>query len=351
MAIFTGDRARQHGAYRPVAVANRHNERHFFATLERGLAAFEQLNIQRLVQAMILLLGVPHAGIHIRLVKQIAKVQAPCLPVLDAGAHVQQIGATDKLIELADTQLRHDLAHFFGNEEKEIDDMLGLALELFAQHRILCRDTDRTGIQMAFAHHDASLYNQRGRRKTEFVGPQQRANDHIASGLHLAVSLHPYAAAQFVEHQRLLGFRQSQLPRGAGVLDGRNGRRPCAAVMSGNHDVIGLGLGHAGRHRAHANLGHQLGRDGRRRIDVFQIVNQLRQIFNRINIMMRRRRNQTHARHRITQLGNVFGYFVTRQLAALAGLGALRHLDLNLVCAGQIFGADAKTARGYLFDF
>ena len=43
-----------------------------------------------------------------------------------------------------------------------------------------------------------------------------------------------------------------------------------------------------------------------------EIVDQLCQIFDRINIMVRWRRNQTNTRHRETQLGDIFGNFVSR---------------------------------------
>src|SRR3546814_6753182 len=39
-----------------------------------------------------------------------------------------------------------------------------------------------------------------------------------------------------------------------------------------------------------------------------------------------------------------------RKLAAFAGLGALRDLDLYLVAGAEIFGGDAKAAAGDLLD-
>jgi hypothetical protein len=41
---------------------------------------------------------------------------------------------------------------------------------------------------------------------------------------------------------------------------------------------------------------------------------------------------------------------VAGQLAALAGLGALRHLDLDHVGVDQVFGGHAEAARGDLLD-
>ena len=98
--------------------------------------------------------------------------------------------------------------------------MLGLARKLPAQDRVLRCHTNRTGVQVAFAHHDAALNHQRCGGKAKFIGTQQRANHNVTAGFHLAISLHPNAAAQAIQHQGLLGFRQTGFPRGARVLDG-----------------------------------------------------------------------------------------------------------------------------------
>jgi len=87
----------------------------------------------------------------------------------------------------------------------------------------LCRDADRAGVEMTLAHHDATLDNQRCRGKTEFVRTEQRADHNVAAGLHLTVGLNADAATQLVEHQRLLGFSQTEFPRGTGMLDRGDG--------------------------------------------------------------------------------------------------------------------------------
>ena len=48
--------------------------------------------------------------------------------------------------------------------------------------------------------------------------------------------------------------------------------------------------------------------------------------------------------------GDVFIDLVAGQLAALAGLCALRHLDLQLVGVDEIVGGDAEAAAGDLLD-
>jgi hypothetical protein len=46
------------------------------------------------------------------------------------------------------------------------------------------------------------------------------------------------------------------------------------------------------------------------RIGVLQVMDQLRQIFDRVDVVVRRRRNQADARHRVTQEADVLGHLV-----------------------------------------
>ena len=169
--------------------------------------------------------------------------------------------ATDQVVEAAHAELRHELADFFGDEEEVVDDVFWLALEALPQHRILRGHAHRTGVEVALAHHDAALDDQRRGGEAELVGAEQRADDHVAAGLHLAVDLYHDAAAQPVDHQRLLRLGEPELPRRAGMLDRRHRRRARAAVVPRDRHVIGLGLGDARRNRAHADLADQLDAD------------------------------------------------------------------------------------------
>ena len=244
----------------------------------------------------------------------------------------------------------HQLAHFLGDEEEEIDDMLGQADEALAQLRVLRRDADRTGVEMAFAHHDAAGGDERRRGETELVGAQQGADHNVAAGAQAAVDLHGDARAQAVQHQRLMRFGEADFPRAAGVFDRGQGRGARAALEARDRHMVGAALGDAGGDRADADFRDELHRHVGARVDVLEVEDQLRQILDRINVVMRRRRDQSDARRRVAHLGDDRVDLVARQLAALAGLGALRHLDLDHVGIDQIFRRDAKAPRGHLLD-
>ena len=118
------------------------------------------------------------------------EVDAARLPVVDRLVGDEQVGAADQLLDRADAQRGHDPAHLLGDEEEEVDDVLGLALEALAQLGVLRRDADRARVQVAGAHHDAARRDQRGGREAELVGAEHRGDRDVAAGLQLAVGLH-----------------------------------------------------------------------------------------------------------------------------------------------------------------
>ena len=142
---------------------------------------------------------------------------------------------------------------------------------------------------MALAHHDAAHGHQRRSGKSELFGAQQRGDGHVAAGLQFSVGLHAHAAAQIVQHQHLLRFRQPELPGNAGVFERRERRSARAAVVSADQHHVGMRFRDARGHGSNAHFGHQLHRNARLRIHVFQIVDELRQILDGVNVMMRRR--------------------------------------------------------------
>ena len=141
---------------------------------------------------------------------------------------------------------------------------------------------------MTDAHHHAAHHHQRRGRETVFFGTEHGGDDAVAAGLQLTIDLHHDAIAQLVRDQHLLGFRQAQLPRHTGVLERGQRRRAGATVIARDQDHVGMSLGDTGRNRADADFGDQLDVHARQRIRVLQIVDELREILDRIDVVMRR---------------------------------------------------------------
>ncbi len=192
MAIARGDFARQHRARGAIGIPDRKFDLDRLLLLDRLAREPDQLHVEDLVEAVVLPFGIVdrNLGRHVGLMEDAAEVEAARLPMVDCLAFIEDLGPADHLREGAEAESGHVLAHLFGDEEEEIDDMLGLALEARAQDRVLRRHADGAGVQMAFAHHDAARRDQRRGGEAELVGAEQRAHDHVAAGANAAIDLH-----------------------------------------------------------------------------------------------------------------------------------------------------------------
>ena len=85
-------------------------------------------------------------------------------------------------------------------------------------------------------------------------------------------------------------------------------------------------------------------------VRVFQIVDELGKVFNRIDVVVRRRRNQFYPRRRVTHRGDPRVDFSAGQLTALTGLGTLRHFNLKFLCIYQIVARDPESTGGDLLN-
>ena len=198
--------------------------------------------------------------------------------------------------------------------------------------------------------HDAARDHQGRRGEAELLGSQQRGHDHVAAGLELTVHLHDDAVPQAVGQQGLLGLGQADLPGDAGVLErGQRGRsRP--TVVAGDEHHVGVGLGHSRRHGAHPHLGDQLDVHPGQRVGRLEVVDELGDVLNGVDVVVRRGRDQADARRRVPGAGDPRVHLLARQLAALARLGPLGDLDLDVVGVDQVLAGHPEAAGGHLLD-
>ena len=165
-----------------------------------------------------------------------------------------------------------------------------------------------------------------------------------------AVGPEDHPLAQVVDRQHLVRLGKPHLPRQPGELDRGLRRRPGAAVVPRDQDHVGLRLRHPRRDRPHPRLRDQLHADARPRVDLLQVVDQLRQVLDRVDVVVRRRRDQAHPRRRMPQLRDQLGHLDPRQLPALAGLRALSDLDLQLLAVVQVVGRHPEPPARHLLD-
>ena len=101
-----------------------------------------------------------------------------------AGASLpQEVDAADRVVERSQTQRGEELTDLLGHEAEVRLDHLGRAAVLRAQLRPLARDADRARVQVARAHHEASLGDQQRGAERDLVRTQQRRHDDVPAGL------------------------------------------------------------------------------------------------------------------------------------------------------------------------
>ena len=257
---------------------------------------------------------------------------------------------TDHLVDGAEAQARHDLAQLLGNKEHKVLNVLGLAAEAATQAAVLRGDAGRAGVLLAVALHEATHGDERHGRKAKLLGTQQAGDGDVGAVHELAVGFERHARAQAVLQQRLLSLGKAKLQRQTGVPDriARSGTR--AAIVAADQDLVGSTLGHTGGDGADASLADQLDRHARAGVGVLKVKDQLCQVLDRVDVVVRRRRDQADAGRRLTDLGDPGVDLLAGQVTALAGLGALGHLDLNLEGAAQVATRHAKARACYLLD-
>ena len=251
---------------------------------------------------------------------------------------------------LRNPEVRQVLAHVLGDEAEELLHELRFAGIPLAQLRVLGGDTDRAGVEVADPHHDAARHDQRGRREPELLRTQERRDHDVPRGAHPAVALDGDAVAETVEHECLLGVGQPDLPRRPGMLHRRQRGGAGSAVVPGDQDHVGVRLADAGGDRSHTHRADQLHVDPGPVVGVLQVVDQLGEIFDRVDVVVRRRRDQPDPRRRVPGLRDPRVHLVRRQLAALTGLRALRHLDLDVAGVDQVVAGDTEPPARHLLD-
>ena len=181
------------------------------------------------------------------------------------------------------------LPDLLGDVLEEGLDEFGLPAVLGPQRGGLRGDPDRARVEVADTHHDAARHHEGRRSEAVLLGPEQGADHHVAAGLELPVDLDHNAVSQPVGQQRLLRLGQTDLPRDAGMLERGQRSGPGAAVVTRDQHDVGVRLGHTRRHRPDPHFGDQLHVDACPGVGRLEVVDQLGDVLNRVDVVMRGR--------------------------------------------------------------
>mmetsp|Transcript_57240 Transcript_57240/g.149089 ORF Transcript_57240/g.149089 Transcript_57240/m.149089 type:complete len:462 (-) Transcript_57240:3115-4500(-) len=319
---------------------------HLRLVLEGGCSSKDKLPVEHVGQLVILRHTAEHAALRLRShglqrpswPQQVGEVQVCCFPMLlQVRTGPQQVCSPDELCKASTAQRSHDLSDVLRHHEEVIDEVLWLASELLPEFRILRCNTHGARVQVALAHHDATQGDERRRGHRNLLCPKQSGHDDIAPGSDLAVSLHSHSVPQPVQHERLVGLSDADLPRQATMLDGSPLGSTSAPGHARDREVVGLALCDTRGDDADADPCDELHGDTCGWVCVFQVTDQLCHIFDGIHVMMRRRRDETHTRRGLPGLSDFPDDLVARELSTLARLCPLRQLNLDLIGIGEVF--------------
>ena len=138
------DCAAQHSANCAVDVADGEAGGDRRLRFERGLGLCDQRVIERGAEAVILAGGAATCDAcgKRRRMKDRREVDAFRFPMCVVDVRLDFFDAADHLIDRAEAEFRHMLAHLLGDEEEEVDDVLGRAGEALAEDGVLGGDAD-----------------------------------------------------------------------------------------------------------------------------------------------------------------------------------------------------------------
>src|SRR3990167_3991623 len=199
-AVLSGQVATQDSSHRPIHIADRHLDDDGLRLPQRRGYKGKQLLIKHIRYPVILFGNAVdrHFRPYLRPVENSAEVEAPGLVVSYGIFHVEHFTVTHHILDRAESELRHQLAHLLGDEPKEVDHVLRSALELLPELRVLRRNAYGTGILVADAHHDTSHDDERRGGKSILLRSEQSSDHHVTPRLQLAVRLHDDPVAQLI---------------------------------------------------------------------------------------------------------------------------------------------------------
>ena len=114
--------------------------------------------------------------------------------------------------------------------------------------------------------------------------------------------------------------------------------------------MISLRFGDSRRNDSNSNFGNEFDGDSGSRIGAFEVVDELLEILDRVDVVMRRRGDETDSGSRMSSSRDQLGNLLSRKLSSFSGLRTLRHLDLKLVGVGQVIARDSESTGGDLLD-
>lgn len=186
-------------------------------------------------------------------------------------------------------------------------------------------------------------HDQGSSSETPLFSSKKTSNSNIATRPNLTIGLEGDSAPKIVEDEGLVGLSETELPRKTSVLDSGPSRSSSSSVVSRDEDVIRLRLRHSRSDDSDSDFGNELDGDSSAGIGTLEVVDELLEILDGVNIVVRGRGDESYSGSGVTGASNGGRNLVTGEFSSFSGLRSLGHLDLKFIRVGEVVGGDSET--------
>mmetsp|Transcript_8442 Transcript_8442/g.24194 ORF Transcript_8442/g.24194 Transcript_8442/m.24194 type:complete len:215 (+) Transcript_8442:1169-1813(+) len=202
---------------------------------------------------------------------------------------LEVVQAANQLVHAAKAQRSQASTDLLSHKVEVVDHISGCTWEAGTELLALGGNADRAVVGVAYARHDAAGGDHCHSSEAVLVGSHGSRLEHIKASADAAINAQDNTLAQLVCQQSVMGFDQAHLHGATSVLDGGDGGSSSATVVPTDLDDIGIGLSHATGNRANASLSNELHADLSSLVNLVKVVDELSQILNGVDVMMRGR--------------------------------------------------------------
>ena len=122
------------------------------------------------------------------------------------------------------------------------------------------------------------------------------------------------------------------------------------AVVSWDEDYLCACLCNAACDSSYTCFGYELNGDPCLAVSILKVVDELCEVLDRIDIVMRRRWDKSNTGCWISSFSDPGIDFLSGKVSAFTGLGTLGHFDLDLFCTVQVFACNTESSWCDLLD-
>ena len=203
---------------------------------------------------------------------------------------------------------------------------------------------------MAGADHQAALGEEQRRAERDLVRAEQGGDDDVAPGLEAAVDAHAHAAAQAVATSACCVSASPSSHGSPAFLIDESGLAPVPPSQPATWTTSASAFATPTATTPTPASATSFTDTAAAGCACSEVEDELREVLDRVDVVVRRRRDQRDAGLGVPEPRDLLAHLRGRELTALAGLRALRDLDLELVREGEVLGRDAEAAGGDLLD-